>query len=110
MCSQNILFWKPISRYFSIIQNLLHAMTIKIIIINSHKPCTKIHTNNPHIQILKFLRKSLGVYTSLFLWPGNILHEPLHGSLTRKECSENKVIALHNFILGYTVICQLVIS
>ena len=48
MCSQNILFWKPISRYFSIIQNLLHAMTIKIIIINSHKPCTKfiqiIHT------------------------------------------------------------------
>ena len=62
MCSQNILFWKPISGYFSIIQNLLHAMTIKIIIINSHKPRTKIHTNNPQIQLLKCLRKSLGVY------------------------------------------------
>ena len=44
------------------IQNLLYAMTIKIIIINSHKPCTEIHTNNPHIQILKCLCKSLGVY------------------------------------------------
>ena len=47
---------------------------------------------------------------SLVFWLGNIPHEPFHGSLTRKECSENKVIALLNFILGYTVICQLVIS
>lgn len=44
------------------------------------------------------------------LWPRNIPCEPLHCSLMRKECSENKVIALQNFILGYTLIWQLVIS
>ena len=56
------LFWKPTSSYFSIIQYLLHAMNIIIIIIYSHKLCTKIHTNNPHIQILKCLCESLEVY------------------------------------------------
>ena len=33
--------------------------------------------------------------------PENILHKPLHCSLTRKECSEkNRVMEIHNSILG----------
>ncbi|KAL5555316.1 hypothetical protein UlMin_037552 [Ulmus minor] len=61
MCFQNILFWKPISRYSSIIHKLLHAMTIIIIMIDSHKPCTKfiqiIHTFkslNAYVKVLGF--------------------------------------------------------
>ena len=52
-------------------------------------------------------RRGSDPHPSPVLWPGNIPLEPLHCSLTRKECSENKVIALHSFILGYTVMCQL---
>ena len=92
-----------------------HVICINTLNLTLRSSNHEVHLLDSGLRVPKFAcsqggRRGSDPDPSPVLWPGNIPQEPLYCSLTGKECSENRMMEIHNSILAYTVIRQLEIS